>query len=548
MGNFTHHQKIPMNFNKLTLQLPIQIIILLVAAFALYSQSLHAPFVFDDFSFFTSPDILAKYGNTYFNFGLRWLPYTTLIQTTHWVGVDGFWLRIENITLHAANAIALLFLLRKLFIAALHPSNSTQVASNQSHWLAFFGAAIFILHPIATYGVTYLIQRSILMATFFTLLMLITYLQGLIRGGWLWMIAAAFFYLAAVYAKEHSIAGPGVALAMTILVRKPSLNLVKYTAPYFILCTFIAIAVTINIRSVIGEAYEPHAMEILNQSAQKQGVEALPSAFLLSILTQSFLFFKYLGLWLFPNPAWMSVDMREPFALSFLSWPHTLGFLGFIAYPCAAIWLLLKKGKLGLFGFALLFPWLLFLTEISTVRAQEPFVLYRSYLWMPGLMASLPFLCAKISPKNAFLVLGLIAMSLVPLSLNRLNTFSSALLLWDDAEKLVRDKHNIPGVERIYYNRGRELGLAGKYNEAIADFTTTIKIYPGYDFFYCDRATALYQLAKFNEALLDYNRAILINPSNPISYRGRALVYRALGDEGLAQKNFQESCLRGICQ
>jgi hypothetical protein len=452
------------------------------------------------------------------------------------------------VLLHASNAITLFFLLQQLFRTTLGRGAPSNEAHSSLSWFAFFAALIFALHPVAVYGVTYLIQRSILMATLFVLLMLLAYLQGLLRGGWHWMAAATFFYFAAVYSKEHSIAAPGVALALTFLVRKPSVALLKFVAPYYILCALIALIVvyTTSKMGILAAAYEPNGVGILELSAAKHGVTDVSNAFPLSIVTQSFLFFKYLGLWLLPNPAWMSVDMRESFALSFLSWPHSLGLVAFLAYPCVAIWLLLKQGRMGLLGFALLFPWLLFLTELSTVRAQEPFVLYRSYLWMPGLLAALPVVCTPLAPKRAFILLGLLAVLLTPLSLNRLNTFSSALLLWDDAEKLVRDKHNMPGVERIYSNRGHELGQLKRYNEAIADFTTAIAIYP-YDTFYADRATAFYFLGQYQEALRDYNRAIAINSTNPISYNGRALTLRMLGDNESAQEDFRKSCTLGLC-
>lgn len=69
-------------------------------------------------------------------------------------------------------------------------------------------------------------------------------------------------------------------------------------------------------------------------------------------------------------------------------------------------------------------------------------------------------------------MLGLVSVLLVPLTLNRLDTFSSAIKLWDDAEKLVRDKAGVSGIERIYTNRGNKLFQLKRYDEAIADFST----------------------------------------------------------------------------
>jgi tetratricopeptide (TPR) repeat protein len=201
---------------------------------------------------------------------------------------------------------------------------------------------------------------------------------------------------------------------------------------------------------------------------------------------------------------------------------------------------------MGLLGFALLFPWILFLTEFSTVRIQEPFVLYRSYLWMPGLFAALPVVFGWLAPRKIFILLSVVGLLLIPLTLNRLNTFSATLLLWDDAEKLVRNKPNVFGAERIYYNRGTELGQLKRYEEAIADFSRAIEIFP-LDIVYGNRATAYFFLGKYQQALRDFDRAIALNPDNANSYYGRAMTYRTLGDFTAAQADARKSCALGLC-
>ena len=522
---------------------------LLLSVVALYAGSLSAPFVFDDFSFFSNQAEFSKYRDG-FSFELRWLPYASLAWTADWLGFDRSWLRLGNVLLHAANAVALYFLLLRLFRVTLAGEDATDGKQSSLNWFALFGAMLFALHPVAVYGVAYLIQRSTLMATLFMLLMLLAYLEGLFRDSWRWMLVAALCYFFAVFSKEHSIAAPGVALAMTLLVRKPSMALFRLVAPYYVIATLVAVSVvwiTLSSKGVLGVAYEPNAGDMLKQGAKLQGLTELPNLHALSILTQCWLFFKYLWLWLVPNPAWMSVDMREPFAASGFGW-HTLGLVGDLGYFCGALWLLLKRGRWGLLGFALLFPWILFLTEWSTVRIQEPFVLYRSYLWMPGLFAVLPLAFGRLAPIKAYFVLGLVCVLLVPLTLNRVDTFSSKLKLWDDAEKLVRGKTNLPGIERIYINRGNKLFQLKRYEEAIADFSKALSEYPDDDLVYASRAKAYYFRGEYQLSLNDYERAIAMNPTSKRLYYDRALVYRALGDFAAAQDDLKKSCeLGGIC-
>ena len=556
-----------MNSTRKLIQISLPPVILLLAVLALYSGSLNFPLVFDDGTFFDNPANISTYGH--FAPVTRWLAYASLAWTVDWFGVDVFWLRLGNVLLHAGNAIALFFLLKRLFHLTL---TSNSIADKPSHltWYAFFGALIFALHPVAVYGVVYLVQRSTLMATLFVLLMARTYLEGLVSNNWKWMIAAVLFYIAAISAKEHSITAAGIAVALTFLVRKPSPALLRLVMPYAVMLLLIAIFVAYLFKSkgILGAAYEPNALMILNSWARLQGVSDLPNVYILSILTQGTLFFKYLYLWLLPNPAWMSVDMREPFALSLLNWRYISGFVAYLAYFCIAVWLLLKQGRKGLLGFSMLFPWILFLTEFSTVRIQEPFVLYRSYMWMAGLYAALPVLFSifipqlpngpstlaaatgksRNFPEHARLVsLCIICMVLIPLSWNRMTTFSSALSLWDDAEKLVRHSPSAYGAERIYYNRGTELGQLRRYDEAISDFSKAISIHP-FDFMYGNRAAAYFFTGRYPEALQDYDHAIALNPNNPNSYYGRATVEQALGKYSESQEDFRKSCMLGLCR
>ena len=149
------------NLSLSRLQLAVLVLTLFLSVIALYAGSLFAPLVFDDSSFFDNPANIVKY--SHFSLELRWLPYASLAGTVTWLGLDIFWLRLGNVVLHAANATTLFFLLRRLFQVTLTPLNAADNLPLSPSWFAFFGALIFALHPIAVYGVAYLIQRSTLM-------------------------------------------------------------------------------------------------------------------------------------------------------------------------------------------------------------------------------------------------------------------------------------------------------------------------------------------------------------------------------------------------
>lgn len=515
---------------------------LFLTASLLYGSFLRNPLVFDDSNLLDN--IAGSYAGLLSYFSLRWFPYISIGWTWSIAGMDLLWMRLGNLLLHAANAVALFAFLHKLFDCALDPHERNQTLSPL--WLAFFGALIFTLHPVAVYGVAYLIQRSILMATLFSLLTWLAYLQGLIRGKQIWFAAAAICYFFAVFSKEHSVMVPAVALALTFLLRRPSAELLKQIAPVFILFALVGGFVILKSKGVLGSPYEPGAGEIFAQLSESRGASHGNNTYLLSVMTQSFLFFKYLLLWIVPYPGWMSVDMREPFAMRVLSWPFFPGLIGFILYGAIAIKLLLARGKKGLTGFALLCPWLLFATELASIRVQEPFVLYRSYLWMAGSFAALPFLCRRLQARHAFALLLAIGIMLLPLSWNRLTTFSSPLLLWDDAEKLVRDKSNLPWSDRIYYNRGNAHRNMGSRQQAIADYSKAIAIRPGIGPMYNNRGFAYLEEGRYAEALRDFDQTIEINPDHAKAHVGRALIYEMTKNYRASMENFKRSCELGL--
>jgi tetratricopeptide (TPR) repeat protein len=256
-------------------------------------------------------------------------------------------------------------------------------------------------------------------------------------------------------------------------------------------------------------------------------------AYPLSVLTQTWLFFKYAFLWLFPNPAWMSIDMREPFARSLLS-PYLAAGACFVVWGVGATWLLLKRGANGLVGFALLFPWLMFFTEFSSVRIQESFVLYRSYLWALGALCLLPVLVAQVNARLAAFVLSVVAFAMIPISMERLIVLSQPVFVWDDAEKLIKGRTDLPGAYRIYYNRGTILTDLGNVDQAIEDFKKAISLQANFSEAYGNLGKAYTNKSDWKSAAAAFAMANEVAQKNGKTYlvaRGNlALAYSKLED------------------
>jgi len=535
----------------------------LFAAVALvYLPFLGNPFVFDDLNFF-SGEVPEVYAHAPFQFNLRWLPYASLGWTAA-VFSDAVphFFHLGNMLLHVANVILLFYLLRLLLGAVLTGQERTLV------WGAWLGALVFALHPVAVYAVGYVIQRSILMATLFALLMQLAYCRGLLTGRKRWLVLAVGAYFLAGFSKEHSVLLPAVLAAMTILLRKGDGEAVGHPAAsplrglrgknqasraalWATWGAFAAVGLLVILRAkgVFGTPYEPMAAALFEQ----QGiVESTPMLHLLSVLTQAGLFFKYLLLWWLPNPAWMSVDMREPFVSSVGEWRGWLGLAAFLAYGLMAVRWLLRGGTKGLIGFALLYPWLQFWLEFSSIRVQEPFVLYRSYLWLPGMMLLIPLLLAKpvlsavegLPGRRTLFGLGCIALLLAPLAWNRLGTFSDNYRLWNDAALLLRSD-SVFGADRIFYNRGQALAAEHKWEEAIADFKRTAALSPQLAPVRRALGMAHVSARQYREAIAQFDAGLAIQPDDAQAYFGKGLALMGLHEREQALQQMRRGCELG---
>jgi Tfp pilus assembly protein PilF len=392
----------------------------------------------------------------------------------------------------------------------------------------------FAVHPVAVYGVAYLTERSIVMAALFSVLAMHTFFKGLTGNRQHYLLLSTLCYLLAVLSKEYAVMLPAAIAAITVAVRRPSGALLRTLMPTFTIYLLIMVWTVLTRKGILGDVYvyEPFSLDMLSVHAENTVGFNAKNAYLYSILMEGALFFKYLWLWLLPYVGWMSVDMRVHFPGSLFSWPYTVAFLGFAAYPLLAVKLLLRGNKSGLAGFAMLFPWLMFFTEFSTMRIQEPFVLYRSYLWMVALPAILPAFFSTCPPRRVNIIMFSVVLVLAASALNRLDSFSDSLKLWDDVVK--KNSDTALGVERGYLNRGQYKHGRRPLIEELEDYNRAIQLNPKYYFAYSNRANVYFAMKRDKEAMQDLERAIEIKPDYPTPYIRR-------GTYNLRSDKFQEA-------
>lgn len=510
----------------------LSLCLFLVAVVGVYWPSLHFAIFFDDLDFFKHARLHQLLSDGA-QFQIRWLPYMLTALVNQLFDSNIFVQRGINLGLHIATALVLYGFVKQV---------SDHVSPHRHNERAALAAALlFLLHPLAAYAVGYLIQRTILMATLFGLLALMTYFEALVKRRKAYFLYSALFYLVAVFSKEQAILIPAVAILLTPLATPWTRQTWRQVILPFSLYLPIAVWVFIKSQSTLGRAYEPLAEHML---VLRAGAESHAMIWLLSMMTQAALYFKYLLLMLIPDPQWMSIDMRVPFASSVTQPKYLLGVVALLIYGAVALNLLLKSGRRSLIGFALLGPLLLFGVEFSTVRIQEPFVLYRAYLWLPLLFMLLPAVTNSISGRVFWALVLAVALAFSMALHNRLQSFNSAFALWDDAVKKLPSNTEI-GVSRVYFNRGFEYLKRGDSHSAIPDLSQAIVADRGYKRAYVIRALAYYNVKNYELALRDIAMAMYFEPDDWHLYELRGAVYQGSGQGKLAQADFAYACKQG---
>ena len=452
-----------------------------VAVLAVYLPGLGNPLVFDDA--YLVDKLKDEHGTL--RLQVRMLSYGSFLWLMDLFG-QGWWKqRLVNIVLHLGTVIALAGLYREILRAiepapAAHdPARAAPVPYEESpaFWVAI---GVFALNPVATYAIAYLIQRSILMATLFVALALWLFARGLRLRQPLLFGAAFVAYVLALASKEHAILAPLAAVPLYILIARPSATRLLSLAGAG--ATLVGIAGFVLLRwygNILGKPFDETSEVYLAQLAQLNP-DAKTHAYPLSILNQAYLFFQYGLRWFIPVTDWMSIQMRPPFPVTWLTFPQALGIVGYAATLVAGFFLVIRyRDWRALAGVSLLLPTLLFPTEFGLIWVQDPFVLYRSYLWAIGVPGVAFLFLHGPAPRIVGIVAVVLAGFLGFQTFDRVMSFSSSERVFSDAIAKLPDDPRAVGRWFPYINRGNIYFEREQFDLAIRDFQASATLGDG---------------------------------------------------------------------
>jgi len=411
--------------------------ILCAIVVAIYYPATRGPSVFDSKRFEESthgrvvdginlPD-LPDSGSRYF---LYWshdvssFIFGNEVLTQKWAGI----------VVHCLTAIMIFFLLRLIFFTAYK-------RGLPSEYYAAFGAFLFAVCPAALYSTVYVVQRSIQLATLFSILSVMSYIKAVNLNKIHYRIPlyflSAYMYFCAAHSKEHIVMLPVVIIAAMILYRDRLKNksILIESGVLVAVCLPFLWRLYLGHSAYVMTAIEYHARQTLELFRDKSGVDIVETYWIHSAIAQCKFFFYYLRDWVVAWPQWTSIDLKPVitdgrFTFSDFAWVGA-----FFAYPLVCLWLLLGRGLRSIAGFCLSVPWIMFWTEPTTARIAEQFVLYRSYAWMWPLYGVIPYVAQVVGAKRKHIIpVGIaIALSFTAVTAYKARLFSTRAGVWHDA-------------------------------------------------------------------------------------------------------------------
>ncbi len=466
--------------------------IIFIVIFVLYAPAINDIVVFDDAQFIRDGRLRTDLVSAL----PRFVTNITFSLVSHIAGASIAAQKLFNIAIHCG-VVALLFLFTKVLLrdATIGGKEQTDNAKNSVGDIPIkIGVTLFALNPVAVYSVAYLAQRTILLATFFTLAMSVSFLKATTLRKPAWFGIALLCYGLAVLSKELAVTA--IFIPALLYVYRNKLRPRQLVAPAIgalVLTGLVVFYFLTQYHISLMAPYEPAANSYV---AELNAIRSDSSAhiFLLNALNQSNLFFVYGLLWLFPNPQWMSIDLHPIFP-TLNQWGYYVPLaLAYIIFCVAAVKLLFApSNRSRVVGALLLMPLIFFTAELFIIRLQEPLVLYRSYLWAIGIPGLVAVALSTIKRVGVVVALGVAtAVSMGVSAINRVHVFTDNFLLWTDVIETSERYAFFRGFGswRAYINRGSVYLNRSDVRHALEDFN------------HADRLGALSGVAKFNAGIV----------------------------------------------
>lgn len=442
--------------------------------------------------FFTDPSTFSSLPT---NQSYRPLLTTTLaIDYRMAGGLNTLAFHVTSFSLFLAQCIALVFLYRRIMdLARPHPLNA---------WLALFGATWYALHAAIAETVNYIIARSDIMSSLFTVLALLMYAsRGRSRTWHLYLIPAT----AAVLSKEQGVMVAPILFAYTALFeRKASLgDLLKPreffgtlipTLPAFVICTgILLLGMSLSTNFSPGGSRAPY------------------------LITQPYVVMLYALT--FVAPIHLSADTDLSPLTSLADGRFAAGMV-FLAAAIGAAFATSRRTRTRPIAFGILWFFLALVPSSSVIPLAEVMNDHRMYYAFVGLMLSATWAIALVLPQSkpqpaATLSPVLIGAAVILLGVHAAGTWQRNIV-WRTEESLWKDvTEKSPRNGRGLMTYGVIKMGQGDFAAAESYFTRALEFTPQYAYLHINLGVLKAAQGKRGEAETYFLNARKFDPRSP---------------------------------
>ncbi|HZZ83317.1 MAG TPA: tetratricopeptide repeat protein [Anaeromyxobacteraceae bacterium] len=407
-----------------------------------------------------------------------------------------------NLAVHLLNGL-LVALLAASLLERLAPELDAS-ARRRASWVA---AALFLLHPLQTQAVTYVVQRMASLGACFGLLGTLALLRGLegSRPRPALLGLAGLSLVLGVGTKENLVFLPVVLAALALLL---SQRAAAWARGHRLLLSGAALGA-----AAAGAALVLPYWSFIESEQRRFGLSVCTR-----LLTQGRVIFHYLSLLAWPAPSRLRVDYAFPASTSLLSPPFTLlAILGLLGALASAVAL---RRRAPVWTFAVVW----FLGNLVVEQSVLPIDLifeHRVYLpsFGPFLLAAWGLERAALRARRApWLVAAPVAV-LLALAADRRNA------AWADPARLfaeaARDASG-PVLARSLLSAGGQRLERGEYAEAERLFRQVIEVEPGFAEAYANLGNVARERGDLTGAEAWYGRATALAPGFAEGWMGLA--------------------------
>ncbi|MGY8814122.1 MAG: tetratricopeptide repeat protein [Gammaproteobacteria bacterium] len=523
--------------NRIKIYLPVMLLAIIVLV--IYSNSLDAPFVFDDHDNITNNQFIkinelsiSQLYDAAFKgiHSFRPLVKISFALNYYFSGLDVFSYHVVNILIHFLNGILVLFISFQVFKKALEDDRKDLGTKSEysAGLMAFMTASIFVAHPVQIQSVTYIVQRMNSMAVIFCLLSLCLFLfgrQNKIEGkSWVYYAGSILSWVAALLCKQTAAILPGIIILFDwYFYNNYDVHWVKQNFKY--LASALLIIVVISVFYLGGNPID----RIL------QDYEFREFTMGERLLTEARVFFYYISLLILPLPSRLSLLPGFSISETLISPYSTL--LSVIGLCLILYYAYLNIQKHKIISFCI-FWFVLCLVIESTIVGLEIIFEHRLYLPMFGFSILVSYLVFKAVNKNNTLFICSILVAIFLFGSGayvRNKAWATEITIWHDV--ISKDPISIRGN----YNYAKALQLNGNVDESIKYFREAIRLSPSYIAAHNNLGISLMNKGLYEDALLEFNRFINLDDKNADAYTNYGVALEALGRDDEALQFYQKA-------